>query len=165
MNRKTQVRAGTALILKMTLLLNIARRGGSGVAGFVSVLQRPGHQASRTFASSSSSDLTPEARAEAIKRLTSQTPFSWKEVEGRDAICKAFDFNDFSQAFSFMTRTAMLAEQMGHHPEWFNVYNHVSVTLTTHDTGGVSKKVRTCKEEACAFFSSEKFLAGIWIFS
>lgn len=64
----------------------------------------------------------------------------WKKVRGRDAIHKAFHFNDFNEAFGFMTRVAIKAEQMDHHPEWSNVYNKVNVTLTTHDAGGVSKR-------------------------
>ena len=64
----------------------------------------------------------------------------WKKVEGRDAISKAFRFGDFNEAFGFMSRVAIMAEQMDHHPEWFNVYNQVVVTLTTHDAGGVSER-------------------------
>ncbi|MGQ0741968.1 MAG: 4a-hydroxytetrahydrobiopterin dehydratase [Alphaproteobacteria bacterium] len=64
----------------------------------------------------------------------------WHEVQGRDAIRKKFVFRDFNQAFSFMTRVAMLAERMDHHPEWFNVYKTVDVTLATHDAGGVTDK-------------------------
>ena len=64
----------------------------------------------------------------------------WEKVsDGRDAYTKHFKFSDFKQAFSFMTSIAMKAEQMNHHPEWENVYNKVIITLTTHDTGGVSK--------------------------
>jgi len=63
----------------------------------------------------------------------------WSLVDGRDAIQKTFTFKNFNQAFGFMTRAALLAEPMGHHPEWFNVYNRVDVTLSTHDAGGLSE--------------------------
>ena len=64
----------------------------------------------------------------------------WEQVgDGRDAYSKLFKFVDFKQAFSFMTSIAMKAEQINHHPEWENVYNKVTITLTTHDVGGVSE--------------------------
>ena len=63
----------------------------------------------------------------------------WKEVNGRDAISKTFQFPDFIQAFGFMSRAALISEKMNHHPEWFNVYNRVDVTLATHDCSGLSK--------------------------
>jgi len=62
-------------------------------------------------------------------------------MEGRDAICKSFLFRDFNGAFGFMTRVGLYAEQKCHHPEWFNVYNRVDVTLATHDCGGTSMNV------------------------
>lgn len=64
----------------------------------------------------------------------------WDKVEDRDAIQKSFKLKDFNAAWSFMSRIALLAEKMDHHPEWFNVYNKVDITLTTHDAGGVSEK-------------------------
>jgi len=64
----------------------------------------------------------------------------WSSVEGRDAIHKSFKFKTFNQAFGFMSRCAMAIEKMDHHPEWFNVYNRVDVTLTSHDVGGVSQR-------------------------
>lgn len=64
------------------------------------------------------------------------------QVPERSAITKSFEFTDFNQAWGFMSRSALLAEKMDHHPEWFNVYNRVEVTLTTHDCGGISEKVR-----------------------
>ncbi len=64
----------------------------------------------------------------------------WQVVEGRDAIIRTFRFADFVAAFSFMTRVALLAEKQDHHPEWFNVYNRVEITLTTHDAGGLSER-------------------------
>jgi 4a-hydroxytetrahydrobiopterin dehydratase len=63
----------------------------------------------------------------------------WSEVKGRDAITKKFVFQDFNQAFGFMVRAALVAEKMDHHPEWFNVYKTVEVTLSTHDAGGVTE--------------------------
>jgi 4a-hydroxytetrahydrobiopterin dehydratase len=79
--------------------------------------------------------LDPAARAAALAALP-----QWSEVAGRDAIRRTFVFKDFNAAFGFMTRVALLAEKMDHHPEWFNVYNRVEVTLATHDCGGVSAR-------------------------
>ena len=62
----------------------------------------------------------------------------WAMVEGRDAICREFVFGNFVDAFGFMTRAAIWAEKWNHHPEWFNVYKTVQVTLSTHDVGGLS---------------------------
>lgn len=62
----------------------------------------------------------------------------WKKVTGRDAIQKAYRFRDFNEAFGFMSRVALKADRMDHHPEWFNVYNQVLITLSTHDAGGVT---------------------------
>jgi len=81
----------------------------------------------------------------------------WQTVEGRDAIVKTFQFKTFNQAFGFMTRVAMQAEKLDHHPEWFNVYNRVEVTLTTHDCDGLSEldqKMARFMEKAAAAFSS-----------
>ena len=64
----------------------------------------------------------------------------WGLVEGRDAIRREFRFRDFSEAFGFMTRVALLAEQHNHHPEWFNVWNLVRIELSTHDAGGLTDK-------------------------
>ena len=71
--------------------------------------------------------------------LPSLRKAGWAEVEGRDAIHKEFLFKDFNQAFGFMTRVALKAEKMDHHPEWFNVYNKVQITLSTHDCSGLSE--------------------------
>ncbi|MDF8333335.1 4a-hydroxytetrahydrobiopterin dehydratase [Novosphingobium cyanobacteriorum] len=64
----------------------------------------------------------------------------WTLREDGLAICRTFRFADFAQAFAFMTRVAIVAEKADHHPEWFNVYNRVEVTLTTHDADGLSKR-------------------------
>src|SRR5665213_3322341 len=78
--------------------------------------------------------LTGSARADALRKLG-----GWAEVAGRDAITRTFVFKDFNQAFGFMTRAALVAEKMDHHPEWSNVYKNVEVTLSTHDAGGVTE--------------------------
>ena len=78
--------------------------------------------------------LTADARKAALSKLS-----GWSEVAGREAITKKFIFKDFNQAFGFMTRAALVAEKMDHHPEWINVYKTVDVTLFTHDAGGVTE--------------------------
>jgi 4a-hydroxytetrahydrobiopterin dehydratase len=65
---------------------------------------------------------------------------SWSLVEGRSAMQKTFQFKDFNEAFGFMTRVALYADKADHHPEWFNVYNKVDVTLSTHDAGGLTSR-------------------------
>jgi 4a-hydroxytetrahydrobiopterin dehydratase len=75
------------------------------------------------------------ARKQAIAELD-----GWQEVAGRDAIRKCFAFRDFNAAFGFMSRVALQAEKMNHHPEWFNVYKTVQVTLSTHDAGGLTAR-------------------------
>lgn len=71
--------------------------------------------------------------------LAAQLP-EWRMVEGRDAIQRSFRFRDFSQAWGFMSRVALLAEAQEHHPEWSNVYNRLDITLTTHDAKGLSAR-------------------------
>ena len=78
--------------------------------------------------------LDDAARADALHALP-----GWSLVEGREAITRTFVFKNFNQAFGFMSRAALLAERMDHHPEWFNVWNRVEVTLATHDVGGLSE--------------------------
>ena len=70
--------------------------------------------------------------------LTERLNSGWSMVEGRDAITKTFQFADFNEAFGFMSRAALKAEEKCHHPEWFNVWNRVEVTWSTHDAGGLS---------------------------
>lgn len=79
--------------------------------------------------------LTDDARAEGLPALGET---GWAAVPDRDAIRKIWKFRNFSEAWGFMTRAALVAEKLNHHPEWKNVYNTVDVTLTTHDCGGLS---------------------------
>jgi 4a-hydroxytetrahydrobiopterin dehydratase len=78
--------------------------------------------------------LTNEERASALEDLQ-----GWTMVLNREAIQKSFRFKDFNAAFGFMTRAALIAEQMNHHPEWFNVWNRVDVVLATHDADGLTE--------------------------
>ena len=82
-----------------------------------------------------SQKLSGEARKAALARLK-----GWSEVPGRDAITRKFVFADFNEAFGFMARAALAAEKLDHHPEWFNVYKTVEVTLSTHDAGGLTER-------------------------
>lgn len=79
--------------------------------------------------------LSEAERADALDALP-----EWDYDDARDAITRAVVFTDFAEAFGFMTQVALLAERMDHHPEWTNVYNRVTVTLTTHDAGGLSER-------------------------
>lgn len=79
--------------------------------------------------------LTPAGRGAALAELP-----GWTYDAERGAITRRFTFADFSEAFAFMTRVALLAEKADHHPEWTNVWNRVDVLLTTHDAGGLSQR-------------------------
>ncbi|XP_062289706.1 pterin-4-alpha-carbinolamine dehydratase 2-like [Scomber scombrus] len=93
---------------------------------------------------SSASKMSPDSHwlspADRDQQVTELRAAGWMEVEDRDAIFKELHFKTFNQAFGFMSRVALQAEKMNHHPEWFNVYNKVQITLTTHDCGGLSKR-------------------------
>src|SRR6516164_5371598 len=78
--------------------------------------------------------LSADARKQALGGLP-----GWTETPGREAIGKTFTFKDFNEAFGFMTRAALVAEKMDHHPEWRNVYKTVEVVLSTHDAGGLTR--------------------------
>lgn len=79
--------------------------------------------------------LAPAVRDQLLAELT-----GWRLVEGREAIEKRFIFKDFNEAFGFMTRVALMADKIDHHPEWSNVYNRVDILLTTHDCDGLSER-------------------------
>ncbi len=81
------------------------------------------------------SRLTDSERSAALAGLPEWTP-----DQQRDAISRSFNFADFNAAFGFMSRVALMAEKLDHHPEWFNVYNRVEITLSTHDAGGLTSK-------------------------
>jgi 4a-hydroxytetrahydrobiopterin dehydratase len=85
--------------------------------------------------------LSEQERADALDALD-----EWDYDDSRDAITRTFTFGDFSEAFAFMTRVALIAEKADHHPEWTNVWNRVDVLLTTHDAGGLSVRDITMAE-------------------
>src|SRR5690349_23995585 len=88
----------------------------------------------QTGGSSMATKLAGSDRTSALAKLK-----GWSEVSGCDAITRKFVFKDFNEAFGFMTRAALVAEKMDHHPEWSNVYKTVEVTLSTHDAGGLTE--------------------------
>jgi 4a-hydroxytetrahydrobiopterin dehydratase len=79
--------------------------------------------------------LSSEERARQLAQLN-----GWQTIADRDAIQRAFKFANFNEAFGFMTRVAIKAQEMDHHPEWFNVYNKVDITLSTHEANGVTER-------------------------
>ncbi|KAF2900158.1 hypothetical protein ILUMI_06025 [Ignelater luminosus] len=100
-----------------------------------------------------SGKLTTEERAQVLDPLLKN---GWSMVDNRDAIYKEYLFKNFNQAFGFMSRVALMAEKMDHHPEWFNVYNKVQVTLASHDVSGLSSrdvKLATFMDQASSGFS------------
>merc|ERR1711911_494608 len=105
-------------------------RGGLGLS-FIPLLLRTSSVLSRKMVSK----LSTEERSAQLQPLLAK---GWTMVKDRDAIYKEFLFKDFNQAFGFMTRVALKADKVDHHPEWFNVYNKVQITLATHDCGGLS---------------------------
>lgn len=82
-----------------------------------------------------SGKLSADERAARLRELN-----GWQSVAGRDAIERSIEFADFNEAFGFMTRVAIKAQEMDHHPEWFNVYNKVDITLSTHEANGVTER-------------------------
>ncbi|GBL73155.1 putative pterin-4-alpha-carbinolamine dehydratase [Araneus ventricosus] len=86
---------------------------------------------------------SPKMKLSEEERSTKVSPLlnsGWSMVENRDAIYKEFLFKNFNEAFGFMSRISMQAEKMDHHPEWFNVYNKVQITLSSHDVSGLSDR-------------------------
>ena len=80
-----------------------------------------------------------EKLSESERTMSLNRMSGWDLVQDRDAITKSFKFKTFNQAFGFMTRVALIAEKLNHHPEWSNVYNRVDITLSTHDAGGLTE--------------------------
>ncbi|HEV2956334.1 MAG TPA: 4a-hydroxytetrahydrobiopterin dehydratase [Xanthobacteraceae bacterium] len=98
--------------------------------------------------------LSEDDRNRALRSLK-----GWIAVKNGDAITKKFVFNDFSEAFGFMTRTALIAEKLNHHPEWSNVYKNVEVTLSTHEAGGLTEldlKLATAMDDIAAARAKER---------
>lgn len=92
--------------------------------------------------------LSEQEAADALTTLK-----GWELVDGREAIYKEFVFKNFNEAFGFMTRAALVAEKIDHHPEWFNVYKTVNVTLATHDVNGLTEldvKLATAMDKIAA---------------
>uniref|UniRef100_A0A8B9ICK5 Pterin-4-alpha-carbinolamine dehydratase n=2 Tax=Anatidae TaxID=8830 RepID=A0A8B9ICK5_9AVES len=119
-----------------------ASRGPNPTVGLRYGAQRPawtgdGGRGHRQAMAGKAHRLSAEEREQLLPNLRA---VGWNEVEGRDAIFKEFHFKDFNRAFGFMTRVALQAEKLDHHPEWFNVYNKVHITLSTHECTGLSER-------------------------
>ncbi|XP_004836276.2 pterin-4-alpha-carbinolamine dehydratase 2 isoform X3 [Heterocephalus glaber] len=103
----------------------------------ISILRKLAQSTSHSLQSSDSQLLTAEERNQILLELKKA---GWSELSEKDAIYKEFSFKNFNQAFGFMSRVALQAEKINHHPEWFNVYNKVQITLTSHDYGGLTRR-------------------------
>ncbi|KAJ6632690.1 Pterin-4-alpha-carbinolamine dehydratase [Pseudolycoriella hygida] len=122
--------------LKSKQLLNLST--SSLLTGTTQSIQYFGTSTSfQTSAKREMTKLTEEARSTFLAPLLAK---GWNMVNGRDAIYKEFIFKDFNEAFGVMARVGLLAEKMNHHPEWFNVYNKLQVTLSTHDASGLTSR-------------------------
>ncbi|EZA53907.1 hypothetical protein DMN91_009943 [Ooceraea biroi] len=120
----------------MITLIRRASRGGHVRKCTSCILDRRDLSAV-TAKTAKMSKLTEKEREESLTPLKAT---GWIVQSNRDAIYKEFAFNDFNEAFGFMTRVALQAEKMNHHPEWFNVYNKVNITLSSHDVNGLSRR-------------------------
>ncbi|XP_020784643.2 pterin-4-alpha-carbinolamine dehydratase 2-like [Boleophthalmus pectinirostris] len=134
------LKSGRAVSLRnkapfMSRLMFSLRAGSSWPLSRVSALLARRHSAAHM--SSGSHGLSSSERKQLLSELREA---GWVQVENRDAIFKELHFKTFNQAFGFMSRVALQAEKMNHHPEWSNVYNKVQITLTSHDCGGLSKR-------------------------
>ncbi|XP_030602421.1 pterin-4-alpha-carbinolamine dehydratase 2 isoform X3 [Archocentrus centrarchus] len=139
--RNWQGRNTADSLLIMFRLMFSLRTGSSwrcGLLSLPSTLRVPPLSGNNSNMSLDSHWLSPADREQLLMELRAT---GWMEVEDRDAIFKELHFKTFIRcAFGFMSRVALQAEKMNHHPEWFNVYNKVQITLTTHDCGGLSKR-------------------------
>ncbi|XP_017142891.1 pterin-4-alpha-carbinolamine dehydratase [Drosophila miranda] len=129
-NRKAE--SNSAIYTTTTRAAAAATGGGVGLCRFYSTQKQSTGKTRKMVVK-----LNEQERAEKLQPLLDA---GWTLVDGRDAICKQFVLKDFNQAFSFMTGVALLAEKINHHPEWFNCYNKLNVTLSTHDVGGLSSQ-------------------------
>lgn len=138
----TTVVVATGSRCRQTLSYEQQRKFVSGVHNNRFYPTRNTHNSSniRKFSTPVMSLLSLEERTKALSDLDS----SWKDItsDGRNAIQRSYEFQNFQDAWKFMSNVAKVANKLDHHPEWFNVYNRVDVTLTTHDCNGVSPKVR-----------------------
>ncbi|XP_011255639.1 probable pterin-4-alpha-carbinolamine dehydratase [Camponotus floridanus] len=116
----------------------IEGRGGNHIRKCISrIVVKHRDLSAATSKRTKMSKLTPEEREQNLNPLLSS---GWTVQSDRDAIYKEFVFKNFNEAFGFMTRVALQAEKMDHHPEWFNVYNKVNITLSSHDVNGLSQR-------------------------
>ncbi|EFN84478.1 probable pterin-4-alpha-carbinolamine dehydratase [Harpegnathos saltator] len=121
----------------MIALLTRRASGGGLVRKSISCILDQRNSSAAASKRTKMSKLTSEEREQSLNPLLST---GWTVQSDRDAIYKEFMFKNFNEAFGFMTRVALQAEKMDHHPEWFNVYNKVNITLSSHDVNGLSQR-------------------------